>query len=278
MKTVPAITFPLDRAVSPSHGQPALPAAVRRTCWGLLSRRPRWGLSARGWLCAGTGIVLAGISAVHFIYPFLAVTERIPADGLVVEGWVQDYALRAAIGEFAAGGYQRVCTTGGPLHGISADRHDFDTAASAGAHRLIADGVPPAAVQMVPAFTSVRDRTYGSALALRTWLQSHEFPVRRLNVLTEDVHARRTRLLFQRALGDAVTVGVISIPNPDYDARHWWRYSEGVRDVLGETIAYVYAKFLFFPPAPPAAANLRQSNENSTRPPSAYAQPPRSSA
>ena len=28
-----------------------------------------------------------------------------------------------------------------------------------------------------------------------------------------------------------------------YERRHWWRVSEGVREVLGETIAYIYARF-----------------------------------
>ena len=73
-------------------------------------------------------------------------------------------------------------------------------------------------------------------------------PVRSINVVTEDVHARRTRLLFQKALGNDVAVGIISVPNPDYDARHWWRYSEGVKDVFAESVAYIYARLLFFYP------------------------------
>ena len=68
-----------------------------------------------------------------------------------------------------------------------------------------------------------------------------------MNVLTEEAHARRTWLLFQEALGKDVQVGVISVPNPDYDASHWWLYSDGVRDVIAETIAYIYAKFFFWP-------------------------------
>jgi len=73
-----------------------------------------------------------------------------------------------------------------------------------------------------------------------------------INVVTEDAHARRTRLLFQKALGNDVRVGIISIPNPDYDAKHWWRYSEGVREVIGEGIAYTYAKvFPYQSEAPP---------------------------
>jgi uncharacterized SAM-binding protein YcdF (DUF218 family) len=61
--------------------------------------------------------------------------------------------------------------------------------------------------------------------------------VRSINIVTEATHAHRTRLLFQKALGKHVQVGIIAVPNPDYDKRRWWWYSEGVRDVLGESIA-----------------------------------------
>jgi uncharacterized SAM-binding protein YcdF (DUF218 family) len=71
--------------------------------------------------------------------------------------------------------------------------------------------------------------------------RKHNMPVSGIDVVTEDLHARRTRLLFQKALGDKVAVGVIAIPNPDYDAKHWWRYSAGVKDVVSEAAAYVYA-------------------------------------
>jgi hypothetical protein len=71
--------------------------------------------------------------------------------------------------------------------------------------------------------------------------------VRSINVLTEDAHARRTQMLFEKAFGSGVAVGIISIPDPDYDAKHWWRTSEGVREVLGESIAYIYARICFHP-------------------------------
>jgi hypothetical protein len=44
------------------------------------------------------------------------------------------------------------------------------------------------------------------------------------------------------------------VQNPDYDPKHWWRYSEGVREILGETIAYMYAEFLFRPEKPAGKA------------------------
>lgn len=64
-------------------------------------------------------------------------------------------------------------------------------------------------------------------------------PVSSINVLTEGAHARRTRLLYQKAFDQNVTVGIIAASNPDYNPKQWWRYSDGVREVIGESIAYM---------------------------------------
>lgn len=237
---------------------------VRLGCWGLLSRRPRWGISLRGYLLLFAAGILAGIGVLRGIYPFLSVTDRRPATVLVVEGWVHDYAIRAAVAELNAGNCQTVFTTGGPVQGIGGYQNDFNTAASIGAARLKAAGVEPSRVQMVPARSSQRDRTYGSAIALRNRILSGHAAIRSINVMTEDVHARRTQLLFQQAFGSDVTVGVIAVPNPDYLPQHWWRYSEGVREVIGETIAYIYAKFFFFPSVSPIDASTTPSINRST--------------
>ena len=186
-------------------------------------------------------------------YPFLAVTHRVNAETLVVEGWVHQYAIRTAVNEFQAGHYKRLFTTGGPVEGTGGYTNDYDTSANQAAARLQAEGLSPDLIQAVPARISDRDRTYSAARALRDWFSSHQSSEHAVNVLTENVHARRTRLLFQTALGERTTVGIIAVGNPDYDARHWWRYSEGVRDVISELIAYVYAKLFFWPPERPAA-------------------------
>jgi hypothetical protein len=46
-----------------------------------------------------------------------------------------------------------------------------------------------------------------------------------------------------------MTVGIIAVSNPEFNPRQWWRYSDGVREVIGESIAYVYARFFFWPDA-----------------------------
>jgi uncharacterized SAM-binding protein YcdF (DUF218 family) len=214
---------------------------------GMILRRERWGLSWRGRAIVIVLMLFILCTLLLHIYPFLAPTRRVNADVLVVEGWVHEYVIRHAVEEFAKGPYERVITTGGPVEGIGHYVNDFQTCASVGADLLIKYGVPKERVQMVPSRVMDRDRTYGSALALRNWFDTQGAAAHSINVVTENVHARRTRLLFQKALGRSFRVGIIAVPNPDYDGNHWWNYSQGVKDVSSETIGYAYAKLLFHP-------------------------------
>ena len=59
--------------------------------------------------------------------------------------------------------------------------------------------------------------------------------------------ARNGQVTAQLALGKRYQVGVISCPDEGYDPSHWWKSSRGVRQIVDELVAYVYAKFLFYP-------------------------------
>ena len=182
---------------------------------GLLVRQYRWGLSGRARFCL-----------------------------LII---VLTFAIQVGAEEFNSHFYHRVFTTGGPVAGIGGYVNDYQTAASVGAGLLKKAGIPAEHVQMVPSHVIGRDRTYSSAIALRDWLREHDVEVRSLNIVTEGAHARRTRLLFEKALGPGVAVGVIAASSPDFNAKRWWRYSEGVEDVIDQSVAYVYARFFFLP-------------------------------
>jgi uncharacterized SAM-binding protein YcdF (DUF218 family) len=217
-----------------------------RKLWGLVMRKPRWGLSWPARLIVLATMLVFGYALILRIHPFLAVTHRVDAHVLVVEGWIDPYAIRVGAEEFKKGSYGRIFTTGGPIVGDGPYVNDFRTSAGVGADELIRSGVPANLVQIAASHENGRDRTYQSAVALREWFHQHNLPIHSINLLTEDAHGRRSRLLFRMAFGDDVKVGIISVPNPDYDPARWWRYSEGVRQVLSESIAYVYAKFFFY--------------------------------
>ena len=181
---------------------------------GLLVRKECWRLSWQGWLAAFAVVLLVAITALHLVHPFLTVTHRVPAKVLVVEGWIHDYGVEAAVQEFKAGNYERILTTGGPVEGAGTSSSVYDTEAWQSAELLVKAGVAAEKVQSVPSRFVGRDRTFNSALALRNWLHEHNSQVSDINVLTEDAHARRTWLLFQKALGSGVTVGHHLGPQP----------------------------------------------------------------
>ncbi len=201
-------------------------------------------LTWRGWLVL---LVVAGaIKLTLFlgIYPFLAVSSPVGGDLIVIEGWVPDHVITQAIVLFQKGGYRRIVATGVPIrHGYFLSEYRSTAEVAAATCRRL--GVPPADVVSVPAFGEIdRDRTYASALALRNWIADSGLVVRGLDIVTVGPHARRSRLLFQRALGDSVRVGCIAVPDMEYDGATWWKKSAGVRDVLQEGIGYVYALIL----------------------------------
>jgi hypothetical protein len=89
-------------------------------------------------------------------------------------------------------------------------------------------------------------------MALRNWFIQHGGAPKAINLISVGAHARRSRLLFEKAFGGDTRVGVIAVEDRSYDGSHWWKSSAGVRAVLDEMITYSYARFLFFPSREPS--------------------------
>lgn len=229
---------PVEKAVTPT------PSAKKR--WGLFHRRqclvPTW----RGWLVLVVVLGTFAYVGIRGAYPFLAVSDPRPGGVLVVEGWAADYALEAAVADFKQYSYEKVYVTGGPIE-WGAPLSRYKTYAELGTATLLALGMSSNVVQAVPAPRVKQDRTYACGVALRKWVEEHGIQLTRINLVTVGPHARRSRLLFQQAFGKDMPIGVVAVPEPDYDARRWWRSSLGFRAVTGEAIAYIYARFLFRP-------------------------------
>lgn len=173
--------------------------------------------------------------------------DPLPDGLLVVEGWTPDYGLQIAAEEFKHNHQQKIYVTGGPLeYGMYLTA--YRTYAEVGAAMLVKLGLSSNDVQAVPAPLVRQDRTFTSAVSLKKWLLGHGVTPTKIYLISVSLHARRSRLLYQKAMGKGVVVGVKSIPSKEYDQEHWWRYSAGVRNVIAEGLAYLYARFLFFPP------------------------------
>jgi hypothetical protein len=201
-------------------------------------------LTPRGWIVLVAAVALAGWLAVRSASTFLAVTEPVEGTVLVVEGWVTDDGLRAVVERFAEGHERIIVTTGGPVP-LGSYLVPFRTYAALGRRSLIVLGVDSARIVAVPARDALRDRTYNAARALRTWLDERSVEIGGVNVCSQGAHARRTRLLYERALGSRYRVGIIAVPDIRYDGARWWRTSDGFRIVVDELVAYAYARLGF---------------------------------
>jgi hypothetical protein len=222
------------------------PPGCRTALAGLFVRKEAWRLSWRGKLLALALALGLLLGLQRGIYGFLAVNDRRGGDCLVVEGWISASELREAWSLFQKGSYQKIIVSGGPVK----DQWDTDlkvTFADWGVSKLIRLGVPTNLIQRVPSWVEQKDRTYYSAVAVRDWFSANHIPIKRMDVFTEGAHARRTRLLYEKAFGDEVQIGIIAAVDPEFDPSHWWQSSEGVREVIGEGIAYLYARILFHP-------------------------------
>lgn len=177
------------------------------------------------------------------VHPFLAVNQPINAEALVIEGWIPDRDYPRVLAELNRHEYRRIFTTGGSVAWDDAKQFG-GTYAGYCARQLYRAGFQTNAVTAVPSNDSGWERTFHSALALQQFFKTNGSGPSSVNIITVGPHARRTRLLFERAFGNKIAVGVISLPRDDYDPGHWWRTSAGVREVVSEAAAYAYCRLI----------------------------------
>ena len=177
---------------------------------------------------------------------FLSIDRPIGARVMVVEGWLPRYAYREAARRFGEGRYDRIIVAG--VRDDDFRRSGDGRPDDFGVSDLVASGVPRSHVYTAIAEHASRDRTYHAAVAVKDALDSQRMAEAPIDVVTLGAHARRSRLIFGKALGEDRHVGVIAVEDRLYDPAHWWRSSEGVRTVVGEAIAYAYARLIFVVP------------------------------
>lgn len=194
-------------------------------------------------------VLLAGVTLLlaRHAGTFLAVNEPAGGEYLVIEAWMPPYTYDRAAELWRSGQYRRVIAVRvAPVDApLGASTTQYSAVGS-----LVRAGIPREAIVEAVSIGVQQDRTFHSGMNVRHWLEDEHVTGASLDVLTLGAHARRSRLLFRKALGSGYEVGVITVADRGFDATHWWRTSEGVRTVLGEFIAYIYARFFFDAPNP----------------------------
>ena len=185
--------------------------------------------------------LVVGLVFVLTIHDFLAINRPVEANILVVEGWVYSHpAIREAAEEFRRGEYRLLITVGGPI-GEADGNSDQPSSAMLAANRLQELGMDKRRIVVLAVSKVSRHRTYASALALRNWLRDSGTQTTGVNVFTIGPHARKSLVLFSRALGPGIAVGVIAGTDNDYDPDRWWMSVRGVYVIFRKLLGYLYA-------------------------------------
>ncbi len=227
-------------SLAPTDFHPRLPAWAHR----FVRYQLAWRLTWLGWLC----LILAGGIIVSLWYflgeSFLSETSRLPADVLVVDGWIGLEGIHAAAAEFTnpAYGYRYVVTVGGNTASRWDNRHGNYAEMARG--ELIRAGIPADRTIKAPFGDDQKQRTFASANAVSRALQDLNFQPKGLNVFTLGPHAARSRLVFAKVFGRSTKVGVIGWRPADYTNSPWWQSSERAKDLLVETIGF-FSEFVF---------------------------------
>ncbi|MGB3584933.1 MAG: carbohydrate-binding domain-containing protein [Tunicatimonas sp.] len=132
----------------------------------------------------------------------------------------------------------------GKLDGNNVFRTDYESIAAESSEFLIANGVDSTLLRILTAPPVAFERTYASALMVKRCLPEG---TRAIIVFSRRTHARRSQLVYQRMLGDAVDVGIIAANSNSEISENWWQERGSRNYVLLQLAKYLYTKMLFFP-------------------------------
>ncbi len=211
--------------------------------------------SLLGWLLITALFFFAAWLLLLNTYSFLAKQKPGHAKMLVVEGWIPDHGLRNAIEYYSENNYEIMVVTGVPITQwtYSSPFSNMAEASVESMKRLFfKDTIYTATIPN----TVLRDRTYGTAVALKMELEKWNLGYNDFDLYTMGAHARRSHLMYRKAFSDGRQIGLITDTDPSFDAKSWYKTSRGFRIVFSELISYFYSALFFHPDIEHYKANI----------------------
>ena len=223
----------------------------------LIVRKPCRRLTFWGWLALLLLLVLLFRGWLGSVCSWLSQNRPVKAKTLVVEGWIEDYALRHAVDFYRKNKYRHMIITGLTITQWR-DYVTFKNTAQGAVAVMRGYGFKDTVYQAVIPLSVTINRTYNTAVATRLLFERHPGFGKSFNVYSVGVHARRTHLMFERAFGNTYKIGIIADTDRTFDPEHWWRSSKGFRNVSNEFVAFNYVWAFFHPDFKVYAQKLRE--------------------
>ncbi len=132
----------------------------------------------------------------------------------------------------------------GKIDGKDTRRTDLFSEAEVAREWLLQQGLADSLIVVLNAPAVDYNKTYASAVAVRQWMIQQGKPAA-FNLFSVGAHARRSRMLFEKAFDGETRVGVIASPMKGYSEENWWKVKAGRQFVAQQVLKYLYARFLF---------------------------------
>jgi len=161
---------------------------------------------------------------------------------LTAENWISEQALKEEIYDYKTVDYKIIIIRGGLVKTRTIRKHK--TYADFAAAYLRNNGLNSTNIKSLPTPESGR---FLSAVIVRDWLQKQNIKIKKINLYSQGVHARRTKALYEMAFGDQYKIGINAGKTTEYKLGNWWKSSTAAKAVITETIGLIWVKCCFYP-------------------------------
>jgi hypothetical protein len=129
------------------------------------------------------------------------------------------------------------------LHGKRRIVNNFNSCAELARNWLLSKSIDSSLIIAVPGERVSINRTLTSALAFRDWLKTTNIDIKGINIISLGTHARRTWMIYNKILNEKYAIGIISLPDYNYNHSRIYRLFKTIRESLG----IIYYWFILIP-------------------------------
>ena len=113
------------------------------------------------------------------------------------------------------------------------------TLSETGKNQLMDEGLNPQRIMTVPIQPTSKMRTLQAAISLKHYLLKEYPSIKKLNILTGNLHARRSWECYQYVFQDTdIEVGVKRFTYLDYSLQEWWTNPEAKENLITQLKKY----------------------------------------
>ncbi|MFW5782437.1 MAG: hypothetical protein ACOCWO_04020 [Candidatus Muiribacteriaceae bacterium] len=182
-------------------------------------------------------ILLISIFILIFPYRLLSTDISVSTDIAIVEGWMDDYELKAVAEQLRGGDFSKVFTTGVM---IEKGKMFYPVGSWAELCEIQLNSMLTEEISIIPIISDAKEnRTLSSAKDAFHEIRKHS-EITSFMIFTSEIHSRRTFITYKRIFPEKYSIGVYPVGNLVYNKDSYKHSSYGMKKVITELVAFFY--------------------------------------